>query len=100
MWPVPLHMKLHCTGMEIPIFIYLCPNTRRTSSNKLYNKTIMQELEAFYFPHKEIKCGHPIYTNTMIDKCFKICDIRLRFIRGANHEISGWRNRQGRCCEI
>jgi len=24
--PVPLHMKLHCTGMEIPIFSNLYPN--------------------------------------------------------------------------
>jgi len=49
MQPVPLHMKLRCTGMEILIFINLCSNTQRTPANKLYNKTIIQELEAFYF---------------------------------------------------
>lgn len=49
MQPVPLHMKLRCTGMEILIFINLCPNTQRTPANKFYNKTIMQELKAFSF---------------------------------------------------
>ena len=49
MQPVPLHMKLRCTGMEILIFINLCPNTQRTPANKFYNKTIIQELKAFSF---------------------------------------------------
>lgn len=49
MQPVPLHMKLRCTGMKTIIFINLCHNTQRTPTNKLYNKTIMQELEAFSF---------------------------------------------------
>ena len=49
MQPVPLHMKLRCTGMEIPISNNFCPYNLRTTSNKLYNKTIMQELEAFSF---------------------------------------------------
>ena len=49
MQPVPLHMKLRCTGMEILIIINLCPNTQRTPANKFYNKTIIQELKAFSF---------------------------------------------------
>jgi hypothetical protein len=49
MQPVPLHMKLRCTGMEIPISNNFCPYNLRATSNKLYNKTIMQELEAFSF---------------------------------------------------
>jgi hypothetical protein len=49
MQPVPLHMKLRCTGMGILIFINLYPNIQKTPANKLYNKTIIQELEAFSF---------------------------------------------------
>jgi hypothetical protein len=58
MQPVPLHMKLRCTGMEIPISKNFCPYNLRATSNKLYNKTIMQELEAFSFGWGSLPVPH------------------------------------------